>query len=383
MPEPTASAPTVVVIGAGVLGVSTAAQLARRGAAVTLVTEAAVSSGASGRSLSWLNSAGFRSAEYHALRVAGIDRYRTHLARTPGAARYLRFDGGLCWAKPGRSYLERAEHEKAIGYDSEWLSPEEIAAWTPGVDPAAVHSEGAIFNPGEGWVDLPMLTEHLLAEFLASGGVLRENAGPSTVAVERGRAVGAETAAGERLPADHVVLATGPAVPRGLAEFGIELPEQTPISLLVITKPVDVPLRAVLNTPRVAVRPTPRGTLVLDSGWSEREVVVAADGTWQVRDETVATLLEEASAVLAGNPRLELDSFAAGPKPIPGDGEPVLGRIDEVPGLHAIFTHSGATLGLIVGELIALEVLTGQPSPLLEPFRAARFGAVRTPAVPA
>lgn len=374
MPENTA--PTVVVIGAGVLGVSTAAQLARRGAAVTLVTEAAVSSGASGRSLSWLNSAGFRSAEYHALRVAGIDRYRTLLARNPGASRFLRFDGGLTWAKPGRSHAERFAHEKAIGYDSEWLAPEEIAEWTPGVDPSSVAAEGAIFNPGEGWVDLPLLTAELLAAFQGAGGVLIENAGRTTVAVEGGRAVGADTASGDRIPADQVVLATGPWVPRELVELGIRLPEQTPISLLVTTRPVDVPLRAVLNTPRVAVRPTPFGTLVLDSGWSEREVVVDPDGTWHVRDETVATLLEEASAVLAGNPRLELDSFAAGPKPIPGDGEPVLGAVAEIPGLHAIFTHSGATLGLVVGELVALEVLSGEASPLLEPFRSSRFSAV-------
>ena len=39
------------------LGVSTAAQLAERGAAVTLITDGALASGASGRSLSWLNSA--------------------------------------------------------------------------------------------------------------------------------------------------------------------------------------------------------------------------------------------------------------------------------------------------------------------------------------
>ncbi|WP_258065150.1 hypothetical protein [Rathayibacter sp. AY2B3] len=80
--------------------------------------------------------------------------------------------------------------------------------------------------------------------------------------------------------------------------------------------------------------------------------------------------------MLAGNPRLELDSFGAGPKPIPGDGEPVLGAVEEIPGLHALFTHSGATLGLIAGELIALEILSGEPSPLLRPFRSSRFSAV-------
>ena len=87
----------IVVIGGGVLGVSTATQLVRSGAAVTLLTEGELASGASGRSLSWLNTAGMRSPEYHALRQLGIDRYRTLAAREDVSA-FLRFDGGLTWA---------------------------------------------------------------------------------------------------------------------------------------------------------------------------------------------------------------------------------------------------------------------------------------------
>ncbi|TJW23376.1 MAG: D-amino-acid oxidase, partial [Mesorhizobium sp.] len=76
------------------------------------------------------------------------------------------------------------------------------------------------------------------------------------------------------------------------------------------------------------VRPTPDGALVLDSAWSEEEVVVNPDGTCTVRDETVQGLLDEASTVLEGNPRLQLAGYGVGPKPIPGDGEPVLGAVE-------------------------------------------------------
>src|SRR5689334_20745186 len=86
----------VAIIGAGIFGVSTAVHLARAGALVTLVTETSPASGASGRSLSWLNSARRRSAAYHALRMAGIDRYRM-LATQQRDAKWLRFDGGLTW----------------------------------------------------------------------------------------------------------------------------------------------------------------------------------------------------------------------------------------------------------------------------------------------
>ncbi len=368
----TTTAPRVLVVGAGVLGVSTATALARGGAHVTLVTEAAASSGASGRSLSWLNSAGPRSDAYHLLRTLGIDRYRTMAARLPGAS-FLHFDGGLTWAPPGSSYRDRFEHERTIGYDTVWLRPEEVAAWTPGVNPEAIAEEGAVFNPGEGWVELPLLIEHLLREFRAAGGFLQEGVGAVTVQTRGGRASGVRTASGAELEADAVVLATGPSVPADLAPFGIEIPDATPISLLVRTKPVRLPLRAVLNTPRVAVRPTAFGTLVLDSAWSEEEVVPRGDGTYEVRESTVRGLLREASHVLAGEPELELDGWGVGPKPIPGDGEPVAGELEQVPGLHVLFTHSGATLGLILGQLTANEILTGATTPLLEPFRPSRF----------
>jgi glycine/D-amino acid oxidase-like deaminating enzyme len=238
-----------------------------------------------------------------------------------------------------------------------------------------VAEEGAVFNPGEGWVELPLLIEHLLREFRAAGGFLQEGVGKVTVQTSGGRASGVRTASGAVLEADAVVLATGPSVPADLAQFGIEIPDATPISLLVRTKPVDVPLRAVLNTPRVAVRPTAFGTLVLDSAWSEEEVVARGDGTYEIQDSTVRGLLREASHVLAGEPELELDGWGVGPKPIPGDGEPVAGELEQVPGLHVLFTHSGATLGLILGELTANEVLTGTASPLLQSFRPSRFAA--------
>src|SRR3954468_17027690 len=124
----------VAVVGGGVLGVSTAAQLAKRGAQVTLVTEGRLASGASGRSLSWLNSYGPRSAEYHRLRLLGLDRYRT-LSSQIDAAAYLRFDGGLPWATQGEVDDPRAacEHMRQVGSAAEWLTRDEVSSRPPGV----------------------------------------------------------------------------------------------------------------------------------------------------------------------------------------------------------------------------------------------------------
>jgi glycine/D-amino acid oxidase-like deaminating enzyme len=365
--------PHVVVVGGGILGASTAAHLIRAGARVTLLAAATFADGASGRSLSWLNSSGERSRDYHYLRLLGLDRYRTWSARHPDSARFLRFDGALKWARPGQSLRETFDRERSRGYDAVWLDRDAVAARLPDVRSEAVPDEGAIFNPGEGWVDLPHLIPGLVAEAVAGGARILEHTGSVDVVVDDARVRGVRFADGQRIDADRVVLATGAGAPAQLAALGVAVPDATVPACIVVTEPLPAPVRTVLNTPRVAVRPMPDGGVSLDAGWAERSIVVGADGTLTAPAETIDGLLAEAAEVLAGQPSLTVRRIGVGPKPIPGDGEPVVGAVDAVPGLSVLFTHSGATLGLILGELVAEELVTGNPSPVLTPYRIERF----------
>ena len=364
----------VIVVGGGIFGVSTAVHLARLGIRTTIINDGPLANGASGRSLAWLNSARRRSDAYHRLRLAGIDRYRTLAAKYPDAA-WLRFDGGLTWDADDAANEIAAvfDYERNLGYHAQLLAPEKIARTTPGVDAHSVTPQGAIFNPGEGWVDLPSLIGVLAEEFVALGGEIVTDAGRATIDVEDGCACGVTTSNGTHWQADVVLLAAGGAVPAIVADAGQHIGDGTPIALLVRTKPIDHPLKAVLNTPRVAIRPTPDGAFALDSAWSEEEVIVNADGSYDIKSSTLEGLLLEASKVLEGNPKLEIGDYGVGPKPIPGDGEPVFGELQAISGYFVAFSHSGATLGLIAGELLADEIATGKRHPLLADFRPERF----------
>jgi glycine/D-amino acid oxidase-like deaminating enzyme len=363
------------VVGGGVLAVSTAYQLVRAGVDVVLMTENELASGASGRSLSWLNSAGERAEPYHRLRMAGIDRYRTLAAHHP-VSDWLRFDGGLAWTTATDAWRMQEWHrnERSRGYESQLLDQDEVARRVRGVDPGAVPATGAVWNPGEGWVDLPSLVRFLIKDFLAHGGRLMTGAGRCRVSQVSGRADAVINAAGDQWKVDAVVLATGAAVPSMAAQLGVIIPDATTVSLLVGTRPLPHDLTAVLNTPRAALRPGPGGALSVDSDWVNEHIVTDGAGGYTVADDVVAALLAEASAVLAGHPRLEAAWTGIGPKPIPGDGDPVLGRVDAVSGLSLAFTHSGATLGLIAGELIASEIIDDAAHPLLAEFNQRRFG---------
>ncbi|WP_342363743.1 FAD-binding oxidoreductase [Terrarubrum flagellatum] len=370
----------VAVIGGGIIGVSSAVHLARLGARVTLLTEHGVANEASGRSLAWLNSARFRSSEYHRLRMIGIDRYRTLAARHPDA-KWLRFDGGLTWDADDASnkIADAFAHETRVGYDALHISADQIDAVTPGLDARVVTPQGAIFNPGEGWVDLPSLISILLDEFRSRGGQIALDAGDVSVDVNGGRVKGVVTAHNDRVDCDAVLVATGAAIPKFAAQVGHVIPDATPIALLARSKPFDHQLKAVLNTPNVAMRPTPDGAIVFDSAWSEQQTSRAKDGGFRIEPSTLERLVAEASKVLAGNPKIELAGYGIGFKPVPKDGEPVLGALDGIPGYFVAFTHSGATVGLISGELLAREIIVGELSPLLKNFRPGRFAQTRSP----
>jgi glycine/D-amino acid oxidase-like deaminating enzyme len=363
----------VAVLGGGILGVSTAVHLLRRGASVVLITEGELASGATGRSLSWLNSAGKRSDAYHHLRMAGIDRYRTLFAADP-AREWLQFNGGLFWAPAGEATKAEARHEyeQSHGYDSVLVKPEQVSALTPAIDETAV-SDVAVFNPGEGWVSLPHLVDYLMDEFVARGGELITNAGTSRVLAAEGKAGGILTQDGTAYAADKIVVACGAATPSVVEEHGVYIADGSPVSALVITEPADAGLKAVLNTPRAAVRPNPGDSLAIDHGWYEEQIVEAADGTFSLAEDIIQELTEEASRLLVGNPQLTPASWKIGRKPIPGDGEPVFGELEKLPGCFVAFSHSGATVGLIAGELLSFEILTGQKHPMLETFRPERF----------
>ncbi|MBP3037415.1 FAD-binding oxidoreductase [Arthrobacter sp. zg-ZUI100] len=380
----------MAVLGAGILGVSTAVALLRGGARVTLVTEGHPASGASGRSLSWLNSGGSYPLDYHHLRLAGMDRYRTLLAGQPGID-WLKFDGGVYWedddgvSVPGATnddgtgstgapaaLAERYETQWDRAYEAHLVSAADLTRLLPGLDPAALPST-VLFNPGEGWVSLPHLIRHLLHDFALGGGTLVTAAGRTSVVTNAGTAVGLRTEDGQLYPADAVVVAAGAGTPGILSRLGMELPDRSELAMLVVTEPRAHGLRAVLNTPRVSVRPHPGSRLVMDHTWYLDQIFQAEDGGWAVDPQVAQDLADEASALLAGHPRLVPQSWRIGLKPIPGDGLPVLGELDAVPGCYTAFTHSGATLGLIAGELLAGEILTGRRHRMLAPFRPERL----------
>ena len=89
-------------------------------------------------------------------------------------------------------------------------------------------------------------------------------------------------------------------------------------------------------------------------------------------DRHVAGLLTRARAVL---PVLDGHATAGGRicvRPLPTDGKPIIGWLPALANAYLIVTHSGMTLGALLGRLATAELL-GTRQPALDPYRPERF----------
>ncbi|MBQ6642793.1 MAG: FAD-binding oxidoreductase, partial [Saccharopolyspora sp.] len=68
-----------------------------------------------------------------------------------------------------------------------------------------------------------------------------------------------------------------------------------------------------------------------------------------------------------------LESLRVGQRAMPADGLTVAGFLGGSGRIYAMATHSGITLGPLLGKLAAREITTGDPAEALAPFRPDRL----------
>ena len=189
--------------------------------------------------------------------------------------------------------------------------------------------------------------------------------------MERGRARGVVTAEGEHLGADVVVSCVGHWTDELIALAGVRLPLAPTNGLLAISSPSPVRLRAMLHTHEVNLRADGAGRILMRAGEFDRTVV---PGTPVVPlPPACQQILARAIRVLPGLTGIRVESARVGVRPIPADGYPAVGPVPGVDGLYVVCTHSGVTLGPLLGRLVAQELMGGEADPRLERLRPARL----------
>lgn len=366
----------VVVIGAGVIGCSTAYHLARLGVAPVAVVEMGQpGSGSTSRSASMLSlqfctdELTLRMARYSYGRYmqfeeevgTPIDFQRTGWLTVAGAdaADRLRANAALL---------------QSLGVTTEVLAPDEVQHRYPllHVEDVAV----ATYGPDDGPLNPHAIVWGYVKAATALGACFYPRVRAVGIEVQGGRAVGVHTDAGF-IPAAVVVNAAGPWAAEVGRWVGLDIPLRNRVRTILVTGPLpavppDHPFVEDLSA-EWYFRPEGEGVLM---GMGQ-EPAEAPDDT-ATRPHVVDAMIEAAAHRVPVLAAATLLTVWSGVRPLTPDGLPILGPAPGVDGLYlnAGWGGVGIIQAPIAGQLTAEAIVHGRGLTMdLEPFRLCRFAA--------
>ncbi|WP_326688363.1 MULTISPECIES: FAD-binding oxidoreductase [unclassified Streptomyces] len=370
------SRPRVVVIGAGILGITLARELARRGAQVTVVEREAPAAGATSVSFAWLtNQTCFRNGQslsdgssrhYFGLHRLALAAWR-RLHHDLGDALPVRWNGAV-QLEPGHGeehdlLLDDLRQRLSWGSPSHRIGAEEARNLLPG----AAIPDGTVgfFTPDEGSVDPNAAVSTLVRSATELGVEFRHGTEALSVEGADGRATAVVTSAG-RMACDHVAVLCGADSPSFLEPLGITVPLADSHGSIVHLKPLPPFLDRVLLSSQVHAIQRRDGRVVIAKHYSGTPVSDpdGLDGE---------QLLAQAADLLPALREAEIEKITVGRRVVPADGLPVVGRSPVYGNLHSVTTNAGITLGPVLAQLMTTEILDGTRVDVLDPYRSTRF----------
>lgn len=350
----------VIVIGAGIIGASIAWHLARRGAAVTVVAEAA-GGVATPASFAWINASWGNPEFYFRFRRFSMTEWHRLADELPGLP--LRWCGGVYWDLSPDQLEAYAREHASWGYGIRRVDGAAISR----LEPQLARGPGlALAIAEEGAVEPVAATHIMLADARKHAAELLVDAKVTGLIERNGRVKGVRTAEGE-LHADHVVLAAGAGVVPLARSVGVSIPLETPPGLIVHSRPCSKRLNGLVIAPELHMRQTAEGRIIAGSDFGGSD-------PGEDPQATAAALFAEVKEMLRESSDLELDFFTIGYRPTPVDGFPIIDKPEGSEGLSVAVLHSGVTLAPAVGRLVAGEILDGIADEWLTPYRLSRFG---------
>jgi glycine/D-amino acid oxidase-like deaminating enzyme len=372
--------PDVIVVGGGIIGCSVAYRLAQQGARVTLIEGNRLAGGTSGTSFAWMNANNKPPLPYHRLNLAGMSEH-SRLREEFGDAPWLHVHGNVMWGNSSRvselddSLTDKINRLREWGYPVEQVSERELADIHPDLAPPA-DVETIAYFPTEGYVDVPLLIA-TLARAAKSLGARVVTGQPVVGFVQHaGRVRGVRTAGGDQFGADMVVSCAGRWTDQVSELTGVTIPMAPTLGLLVTSSPTVTTLRALTHTMEANIRPE-GGSRILMASYQIDSLLRSHDSLDQLR-AYASEILERATTILPALAGSTVDTFRLAVRSIPSDGFPAVGSIGGLDGFYAISTHSGVTMGPLLGRIAATEVLAGERDDRLATFRPERLVALHT-----
>ncbi|MDQ0850519.1 glycine/D-amino acid oxidase-like deaminating enzyme [Arthrobacter sp. B3I9] len=367
----------IVVVGAGVIGVSIAVELARRGASVTVVEKDWPGAGTSSTSYAWVNSHNKEPSSYFELNLAGLKAHCRLAASVPGC-NWFESRGHVEFATDEahrKDLLRRIGRLRERGYEVERIDVERARTLIPDLL-IPEECDTVAFFPGEAHCYPNLYLAYMLEQASNLGVTLRTGLAVERLEARNGGAL-VGLSDGSTIAADRIVSAVGRWTSELTALAGVSLPMsefETPgditVGYLAVTNPLPISLPRVLTSPWLNVRPDGGGRLLLQA----LDLDASADPAEQPTADSVVAkeLLARLQTVLKHTEGAEIERINVGRRAIPADGLSVLGAVPTAPWLYVAATHSGVTLAPFVGAGVAREIF-GEEELLFQGFRPERL----------
>lgn len=229
---------SVVIIGGGIVGLSTALCLAERGVPVTVIEKGRIAAEQSSRNLGWVRKVSRPPVDLPMAQAA--ERLWLQMPQRVGEDCGFR-QAGIAYVS--RTQEELAVHEawletvKGSGVDSRLLTPAQIAEMIPGSTGTWV---GGIVTPSDGRAEPTLANSAIAKAAMAKGAVIVENCAVRTLETTAGRVSGVVTEQGE-VRCQQVVLAGGVWSRRFLANHGVALLTLPLVAAVLRTEPMEGP----------------------------------------------------------------------------------------------------------------------------------------------
>lgn len=361
----------VAVIGVGILGASVGWNLSRHGAEVVFIDAGQPGEGVTNWSFSWVNASNkTERRSYFDLNVAGMAAHR-ELAETIGPGSWWYPGGHLRWADDPAAeakLLKTAELLATWDYRVEVRTGSDVRRR---LEPALVlpGEVSVVFYPDEAWVHGRHLVGRLVDRAAEFGAERRYGISVCDIGVGADGSIRTVALSdGSSLDVNVVVNAAGPSASWVAELIARHLPMRREPGAVTRVGCAQVPVHRAMHAPHIEIRPDGDASVVLHS----REVDALID-TGEAPAELARLLHESARHVVPELGHARIAETQVADRPIPGDGFPSVGAVPSVPGYYEAVSHSGITLGPVIGQLLASEILSGRPDDMLADFRPERF----------
>lgn len=229
---------TVVVIGGGIVGLSTALCLAEQGVPVTVIEKGRIAGEQSSRNLGWVRK----------VMRPPVDLPMAQAAEQLWSQMPQRVGQDCGFRQAGIAYVSRTQKELAVheawletvkgsGVDSRLLTPAQIADLIPG---STGTWAGGLITPSDGRAEPTLASSAIAKAAMAKGAVIVENCAVRTLETTGGAISGVVTEQGE-VRCEQVVVAGGVWSRRFLANHGITLLTLPLVAAVLRTEPMDGP----------------------------------------------------------------------------------------------------------------------------------------------